>query len=437
MSNEHKLEQNQGKPDGVNARKLVEQFVCVLAKKVGRDSDYAKGLEVKAEEFGRVKNDDAVIGVHGRLKALRGIESGSSKFASDIQKMLDDSGAGDVFIPWSDFTGKETPLQIVEEVLAPSHEKKQKSDRYISNQAGFVALRYLIEKDSQGLYVYPRMDMIADKVLRPDRRSKKDIDTARTLVSVARDMEIKAIEREMQLRREQGKTTDLIDDLYIGRFDKTRGDKQEYYRYASDNFGQMTPQDFVNKVLKRPIERSPKMGGHLKVQKNETDMNTNPKEFLNRPEIPGMEMILSVKLRNPGIINNIQGDVLDGKDVYTVAGRNGWRYNDVGGTNEVLAESCRDANRSRGGRDITDVERRTIDGLIINKLIPAVTSRANKREPWNKVIDNERNPYQAIKLLNAIAGSISGRADLAAYLTSALYPKDNGQPLSGMECYEK
>lgn len=245
------------------AKTVVQKLLDALSKNTGLDSSHAQKIKTRASQALTENKFDIAARETESLKNLSSLPEQLQKFGAELQKVLKDCGVADVDIPWSDLTGKETPIQVVEKVMIAPRESRSKDRRYKSENAGFVALNGLIMQDDEGGFLHSNLGSIADTLLLPDRRDRKDIDLAKNIITVARDLQIKAITKETE---RTGAMT--VEDLYMTHFTDTRGEKQVYYQYAIEKYGHLSPQDFI-KVLRRPMELTPRTGKPPEVKKKD------------------------------------------------------------------------------------------------------------------------------------------------------------------------
>ena len=384
---------------------------------------------------------DAVRTSANNLDDLRSFAPALHEKIKQVNELLQQYGLDRTDISFEELgllTGNETPIGVVE-AIKPAYERKRgmkkKSDIYVPDSK-YVGLLGIVEKNNQKGYKNSTLKDIADNMLLPDKRNVKNNNSAREWITVARGMESKAI-----LKESAKKGAANMEDLYMPHFIGSEGAVAKYYGYVIENYGDMSPRDFIDSVLKRQLERTKRVATTLKrvaeaaktVDKDRARPSDEVKKVLEHPIMPAVEVQLSGKLRNTELLDRVKNEVLDGQDPFMVAGGNGWNHRDQDKARETLERSCSEASDKKNQHNIKYTDQQVLNYLC-NEVLPIIRSTHKNRAVAAKMI-NEAN-YEAVKFLNSLLRSVGvdHRIKAADDILHILYQKKEINLIS-MDCY--
>ncbi len=143
-----------------------------------------------------------------------------------------------------------------------------------------------------------------------------------------------------------------------------------------------------------------------------------------------VEARLSDRLRDPEVIADIQRDLLNERNVYEVAGKNGWPHRKAEDAKKTLEESCGNATT-----ELQESRRKFTEQNVyfeIVQLIRQITLDSKNRQQWTRQIN--KSQFEAIKFLNSIASAASGKAYESDHLIRVLHLESKKYRLPAYEC---
>lgn len=457
-------------------KEILSRLQKAVDKRVEQKKGDFRGLTIEA-----INRDDFSLTRRrvDETESLKKYHEESTDLSTRLSELLEKMGLGEVDIPDEEIIGGRELKQGIEtktEGNFPARriERENLKSDYIQGVKGRV-LSNLIKKDVYEEFKHRSLDSIAKDMFKyevtPD---EKQIKKAKIYANTCRSEEIKRIKGAI----EQG--TKTVEDLYAPLFLQLDEDNENtgianYYRLACDKYGKISLKEYKDKILGRSFRRTfkslkvnedvkividtpkpkperanmrlsavdyidPRLPAQTKKRRVLREASgidlLRPKEFLKRPDLSDMEMILAVKFRKSEIIEGIEEKVLDGKDFYVTVSSKGWSEKTAEKTNKILENVCETKCAQREGKGpILAQEQKILDEAIKNKLLPSICNQNMLRE-WGQTL--KKTDCQALKLLFAtVEAGMEGpvKHDLMANISQALFPPPKKERLLAYETY--
>jgi len=195
-------------------------------------------------------------------------------------------------------------------------------------------------------------------------------------------------------------------------------DWKAVYRYVVRNYGNLSPEEFVNKVLLREMRVKKSTGGFGESGEEEV-FPRSASDTVDSFESKGIEQILFGKFSRPEVISQISTEVLGGADVWSVTKSAGLIPKNCDDPQKLLEESCERAFNERNNERVGDVERRKLEACIARvirtgQVSPTVQEQLHSRSKQITML--------SLKLLSIIGERCGGDYTKQDKLLNILFP---------------
>jgi len=384
--------------------------------------------------------------------AVKGFPFELAERIRDVNDLIRKYGLDEIDIPIDEIKVSKdaSRTEIAEAITTPtlkSKDRVQRSSNYKTGYGGIVGLD-LIEKADRGGFVFNRPEEIVIDILKPEcTGNERIVRNAKRQLNIMRHTLVDDILEQAKLRRSQT-MEELAVSLMTDENHPIGENMYGFYEYAFDHYSKLSPERFTQILLRRlgkskdSEKESDKESISSRIKKKIIKTHPTPppdneqiKAFFNKPELDAAEKRICDRLTNPDVLQKLQQDVLAGRDIYKIAGKNGWPYRNAEDAKSALEGSCirSTQNLKARGRNYSDQE---IYGLILTKLVPKMSSSQKDRATVSRVINGTE--YEGIKFLNAVIGSIPSaeRLTVTDEIMKILSLKSKEYQLPGMEKYD-
>ncbi len=170
-----------------------------------------------------------------------------------VKDLIDEYGIGGD-ISWGELglKGDESRTEIAEAVTSPKDKGRRVSGNYLPGYSGIVGLD-LIKKDDQGNFVFNHPEEIALDILKPEKRGDdRIVNNAKRTYALTRST-LSADLLEESKKRGLNTMGDLAMRFLADEEEHLDPNMKKYYEYAFDNYSNMTPREFADRVLTRRL----------------------------------------------------------------------------------------------------------------------------------------------------------------------------------------
>lgn len=281
-------------------------------------------------------------------------------------------------------------------------DKRRNEDVYV-DCAQVVMAKALTLKE-RGSFVYRKAEDVYKQALQPKRNTKEDIKKAKhyylstvyTLTSL-----VKKIAEKTEAKN--------IDQVVSNLFTLQKINDQnwiEFYEYIKKEYGELKPQEFIEKVLQRFYTGLEKKESKEKEKKEEQKSKITPSNIK-----PTHEMRLCAKITTPGVIDQIQAKFLGNQNIEDGLKNYGWKSNKS--VTQTLYESMEIMAATRKGKPISTEEDKEAESIIRSALVNMTISKRG----WHMI----KPEYKAFKLLYSLVESFQGDTAAANSLVDLLF----------------
>jgi hypothetical protein len=443
----------------------IKSFFQSILDQVGPKSPYGEQLEQEARFALNSKDYEKLQAISGELAGLEDLPHDLQDIYDQFSIAIRKANIQDRDVRLARDQTPRTAVELLqvadkEGIDTTKKEKRVKGDWQVEH-AQPKALLALIKKDNQGEFIYLNHLSIAPLIINEESKAKNSkISTRYAADSINYWKRHQADALKYDAERED--TSLSIRGAYYDLREKNieKGDEAwfEYYDYAIENYGNMSINQFKKDVLlrdmrgKRPMkDRVPqasvkkksesiaKRVGGRSIKNSESSKEIKPNELLSHPQMFGVEIVLSTRLRNRDVIKGIEG-IIGSENIYDTARRNGWNHANEKNAESALKTSCIRANdeRKRLGKNAIEArEQYEISLFIQQTLLPIMAFSHDQRKVWTRAIN--RTNLEALKFLNAITREITGSVNIYKrdMLKAELFPDPKKLELQGMKRFDR
>jgi len=388
-----------------------------ISRGVGVNSSKFHTLQNLAEEALAFNDFEKLAKLTSQLNQIKRLDEQVSSLGGEMTDIFKAYGVKDVDVEFPDAEEKQ-PLDLVESEEAGDFEQSIYTSRHTSS----TQIRELIKKDDEGKFVHQSLTTIAKIILRTEERENNEsLIKARSYIGSTRCMVankiIHACKKTVDERGVEIKT--MKGFFEVNKIDSLKNkDWKAVYRYVVRNYGNLSPEEFVNKVLLREMRVKKSTAGFGKVGGEEM-LPTPASGTVDSFESKGIEQILFGKFSRPEVISQISAEVLGGVDVWSMTKSTGLIPKNCDDPQKLLEESCEKAFNDRNNERVGDVERRKLEACIARVIRTGQVS-STIQEPLHS--RSKQMTMLSLKLLSMIGEQCGGDCAKQDKLLNILFP---------------